>query len=274
MDHSGPFVLLPDNDLTYEERAARAHKLDVRERFATIDRTIPDAYAAFATFLNLGYVANENRQFAVRGPARPLLNPFSTKLLFEVLGDAVLDGRVVLDLGAGRGGNVEMIQRYYEPSVIIGVDLSATNIAFCSTNHRLSRGGFVVGDVEHLPLGNGVADVVLNLESSHYYPHIERFFEEVARALKPGGEFLYADILPARTFEQVQQRVADVGFEILRNQDISANVLLSCEAIAKLRANPRHAALYETFTVVPGSSLFDDLRDGRTRYKMVTARRL
>ena len=37
-------------------------------------------------------------------------------------------------------------------------------------------------------------DILINVESSLYYPRVESFLREVVRVLKPSGYFLYADI--------------------------------------------------------------------------------
>ncbi len=266
--------LLPDDSLAYElTTAARALKSHVQERFAMIDRTLPGSQAAFATFLNLGYLPNEHPRSAVRGPRQPAFNRNSTMLLFEVLGAADLDGKVVFDLGTGRGGNVAMISRYYSPRFIVGLDLSPANVEFCCRHHASSNLGFAVADVEHLPIGDNQVEVVLNLESSHYYPNLPRFFDEVHRVLASGGEFLYADILPAETFRMAREQFQRLGFELLRDQDISANVLLSCEAIGKLRESPRYAKLYETFLVIPGRPEFAELESGITQYCILRLRK-
>jgi ubiquinone/menaquinone biosynthesis C-methylase UbiE len=266
--------LLPDDNLAYKvTSAARALKTHVQERFAMIDRALPGSQAAFATFLNLGYLPNESPRSAVRGPRQPAFNRNSTMLLFEVLGAADLDGKVVFDLGTGRGGNVAMISRYYSPRVVVGLDLSPANVEFCCRHHASSNVGFAVADVEFLPIRSNQVEVVFNLESSHYYPNLPRFFEEVYRVLASGGEFLYADILPAETFRMAQECFDRLGLELLRDQDISANVLLSCEAIGKLRETPRYAKLYETFLVVPGRPEFAELESGVTQYRILRLRK-
>lgn len=268
LPESGAPSLLPDDGLAYEVMpAARALKNHVQERFAMIDRTLPGSQAPFATFLNLGYLPDDTPRSAVRGPMRPAFNRNSTMLLFEVLGAADLDGKVVFDLGTGRGGNVAMISRYYSPRVVIGLDLSPANVEFCYRHHASDNVGFAVADVEYLPVPNNQGEVVLNLESSHYYPNLLRFFDEVHRVLTPGGEFLYADILPRETFDKAREHFQRLGFETLRDQDISANVLLSCEAIGKLRQTPRYASLYETFLVVPERPEFAELESGVTQYR-------
>jgi SAM-dependent methyltransferase len=266
-------VLLIDDASAGGPGTGRAANADVFDRFAAIAQSLPESIRSFVTFLNLGYVADDSPQFATRGPERPLFNPFSTKLLFEVLGACDLDGRTTIELGSGRGGNVAMIHEYYRPRALVGLDLIAANAEFSQMEHAIGRGGFVVGAVEHLPFADGVAEVVLSLESSHYYAALEPFFDEVHRVLARGGDFLYADILPAATFDVARRYLEGLGLVCVRDQDISANVLLSCAAIAKLRDGGRYAKIYDTFLVVPGSAPFAALQAGQTRYKILAFRR-
>lgn len=267
-------VLLPAAGMG-EEPGATHRKEHVRQRFAAIHETLSSVgHGQFATFLNLGYAADGSPQRAVRGPVGSTLNRFSTTLLFEVVGGCDLDGRITVELGCGRGGNLALLQEYYTPRTLLGVDLSPVNVAFCCQRHRRGQCGFVVGDVEYLPVRSGRADVVLNLESSHYYPDIERFFAEVSRVLVPGGTFLYADILPEATFALARRCLERLGCRVERDDDISANVLRSCEAVARLRTLPRYSKLYEMFDVVPGSAVFESLRAGDARYRILSFRRM
>ena len=269
----GAPVLLPADDRSYDDQAvARERKEHVRQHFAAIDTSLAEPFATFATFLNLGYVSDGSPEHAIRGPARPVFAPASVKLLFEVVGPCVLDDRVLVEVGSGRGGNLAMLVRHYSPRAFLGIDLSETHVELCARRHRFDHGGFVLGDAEHLPLADGVADVVLNLESSHYYPDIPRFLGEVRRVLAPGGELLWSDLLPVEDFEQGRETLDTLGFEPLRDQDISDNVLLSCEAIAEIRNAQRHHGLYQTFKVIPGSHEFEALRRGETRYRILHLR--
>jgi SAM-dependent methyltransferase len=267
-------VLLPTRNFVYEpEGAARDIKSHVQDRFAMIDRSLPQPYGSFATFLNLGYVADASPQFATRGPTRPAFGRYCVKLLFEVLGACEIDGGFLVEMGCGRGGNLALIDRHYESTRLLGIDLCTANIDFCQQRHMLSNGGFAVGDVEYAPLRSACCDVVLNLESSHYYPDRARFFREVFRVLKPGGDFLYADILGAEEFRDAELSCRDAGFLSVLDRDISANVLLSCEEIAKIKEAQRSVGIYDTFLVVPGSLEFERLSRGETRYKILHYRK-
>lgn len=243
----------------------------LRDRFESIDASLPTAYRAFATFLNLGYVPNGTSQRATQGLPLPKLNAASTRLLFEVIGSCPLDGKVVVEVGSGRGGNLAAIQRHCRPRVLVGGDLLFGNTRFCVEHHDIGPGGFITADSEALPLQSGAIDVVINIESSHYYPNRYAFFTEVHRVLAAGGDFLYADILPADEFECAKEFLSALGFTVVRDDDITPNVVLSCEAIGRMRAAGRGHGLYDTFVVVPGSPEFDALTSGRTPYRILAS---
>ncbi|MCK4464674.1 MAG: methyltransferase domain-containing protein, partial [Bacteroidales bacterium] len=44
-------------------------------------------------------------------------------------------------------------------------------------------------------IDNESVDIVLNIESAFHYPDKMKFLKEIYRVLKPGGEFLIADVL-------------------------------------------------------------------------------
>jgi SAM-dependent methyltransferase len=69
---------------------------------------------------------------------------------------------------------------------------------------------------------------VINVEASHAYPRLPRFLAEVARVLRPGGHFLYADFrgrsefpweaaLAGTPMRQVSPRV--INASVLRSLD-------------------------------------------------------
>src|SRR6185312_6200263 len=84
---------------------------------------------------------------------------------------------------------------------------------------------FQQGDAEHLPFEGGTLDAVINVEASHCYPDFPRFLAEVARALKPGGHFLYADFRFADSFSKWEQALATGPLQIQQMRTINAEVL-------------------------------------------------
>ena len=88
------------------------------------------------------------------------------------------------------------------PSSITGIDLNKANIDIANSEKAGTNAGnvsFFVGDAQNLTqIESDSIDVLLNIESAFHYPDKVSFLSEVHRVLKPGGEFLIADILSTR----------------------------------------------------------------------------
>jgi len=134
-------------------------------------------------------------------------------------------GMHVLEVGSGRGGGASFIKRYFKPASMIGVDLSEEAVAFCNQYHASVDGlRFIQGDAESLQFPDESFDIILNVESSLYYPDVENFFNQVVRLLKPGGHFLYADMRFHDELETWHRQLSDTGLELLSQEDITQNV--------------------------------------------------
>lgn len=152
---------------------------------------------------------------------------FSEELYFYALRSTQRDAprpRRMLEVGCGPGWGLDLISRLEEGSSFVGLDLSPRAIEFASKRTSNSeRLRFMQGDAEALPFGDAEFDVVLNIESSHNYPHVERFFAEAVRVLKPGGYFVHADMLTS-SFRAQLGRIRDdlkEDVEWLIDEDIS-----------------------------------------------------
>jgi SAM-dependent methyltransferase len=152
---------------------------------------------------------------------------FSEELYFYALQSTQREAprpRRMLEVGCGPGWGLNLISKLEEGSSFVGLDLSPKAIDFaskhCADSQRLQ---FVQGDAEALPFDDAEFDVVLNIESSHNYPHPERFFAEAVRVLKPGGYLVHADMMTASFRDQVARIRSDQGqaVEWLVDEDIS-----------------------------------------------------
>jgi O-methyltransferase len=122
---------------------------------------------------------------------------YNLNLIRQLTRDVAIDGARVLDVGCGRGGTCAYFVRYHHPLAVVGVDLIPGQVEFCRTAHRGPNLRFQQADAQSLPFDEASFDVVTNIESSHCYPRLDAFFEEVRRVLRPGGFFCYTDNLKA-----------------------------------------------------------------------------
>jgi ubiquinone/menaquinone biosynthesis C-methylase UbiE len=130
----------------------------------------------------------------------------------------------VLDVGCGFGEGLNFASRVFGFRTAVGLDLCQN--AIDRANARLSRPGilFVCGDAEELPFEDGEIDIVVNVESSHTYPDLSRFLNEVARVLRPGGYFSHVDLFTDERYSQFTALKAEVGLDWVAETDITDRV--------------------------------------------------
>lgn len=195
-------------------------------------------------FLNYGYAeaGRRRRSRIARGDA-PYRHHLS--LVRRVLRAVRLAGRDVLEIGSGRGGNCYYLRRYTRARRVVGLDVCEANLRLCG-GPRFERVGFVCGDASRLPFAGASFDVVLNLESSHCYPDFAGFLAEVARVLRPGGIFAYADLWELNVIPHDWRRraaaLAAIPLEPLWEEDISEGVFRALKSPDGLTAMLRSLA--------------------------------
>jgi ubiquinone/menaquinone biosynthesis C-methylase UbiE len=182
------------------------------------------------TFMNYGFAPTEGSQLALEAADEP--DRLCIQLYHRVASATDLKGKTVLEVGSGRGGGASFIARYHEPASMTGVDFSERAVALSTQRHAdVENLSFLVGDAENLPFPAASFDAVVNVESSHCYGHIERFFSEVARVLRPGGWFLYTDFRTADRMKELHAKLAEQhGLERIEREDITGDVAAALEA--------------------------------------------
>jgi SAM-dependent methyltransferase len=120
---------------------------------------------------------------------------------------------VAADLGCGPGDLLPHLAR--KAYRVIGVDHSRNMLALARSRLQgEERISLRLGDLSHLPLGNGEADCAVLSMVLHHLPSPADGLREAARALSPGGTLVIADFL-RHAREDLREQLGDrwLGFD-------------------------------------------------------------
>jgi ubiquinone/menaquinone biosynthesis C-methylase UbiE len=232
-------------------------------------------------FLNYGYAALDPCEESIELQAEEECEQhYSLRLYHRVASAIDLRGKDVLDVGCGRGGGASFVMRHLGPRSVTGVDYVQEAVASCNSRYRLEGLSFTRGDAEDLPFSEDSFDVVLNVESSHCYPSVDRFFEEVVRVLRTQGYLLFADLRAREQMDRLRDQLTRSGLSIVAEESITRNVLRALELdsdrrLTQIRSRaPRwiHPSV-ANFAGVEGSPVFEALRTGRVDYVRFVAQK-
>ena len=201
-------------------------------------------------------------------------NRACVQLYHHVAAQVPLRAQEVLEVSCGHGGGAAYVARTFEPRRYTALDLNPAAIRFCQEHHRREGLIFRQGDAEHLPFEDGTFDAVINVEASHCYPEFPRFLAEVARVLKPGGHFLYADFRFADGLAKWEEALASCPMRIEHVRTINAEVLRGMDrnSARSLELIDRHLpkflhGLGRDFAGVKGSRIYNALVSGELTYR-------
>ncbi|MDR1722628.1 MAG: arsenite methyltransferase [Tannerella sp.] len=123
-------------------------------------------------------------------------------------------GDTVIDLGSGAGNDCFVARAEAgETGKVIGIDFTPAMIEKARVNAE-KRGfnnvEFREGDIEKMPVGSNVANVVVSNCVLNLVPNKKAVFAEIYRVLKSGGHFSISDIVLAGNLPEKLQTTAEM----------------------------------------------------------------
>jgi len=122
----------------------------------------------------------------------------------------IVEGSTVVDIGCGAGMDLLLAARAVGPrGRAIGVDMTLAMASKARSSARaagLANVEVRLGDAMALPLDAATVDDVMTNGVLNLTPDKSVAFGKVLRVLKPGGRFLYADIVVASELSESARR--------------------------------------------------------------------
>lgn len=123
-------------------------------------------------------------------------------------------GDTVIDLGSGAGNDCFVARAETgETGKVIGIDFTPAMIdkaRLNADNRGFNNVEFRQGDIEHMPVGGNLADVIVSNCVLNLVPNKDGVFKEIFRVLKPGGHFSISDVVLVGALPDALQKDAEL----------------------------------------------------------------
>ena len=141
---------------------------------------------------------------------------------------ALQAGEVVVDLGAGGGFDCFLAaQEVGETGHVIGVDMTPDMLS--KARHNADKGKFNnvefrLGEIEHLPIADETADVIISNCVINLSPDKAQVFKDAFRVLKPGGRLAISDVVATIELPDAMRKDADLIAGCMGNASLIADL--------------------------------------------------
>jgi len=163
-------------------------------------------------------------------------------------------GEVVVDLGSGGGFDAFLAAcEVGERGHVIGIDMTPAMLS--KARHNAEKGKFSnvefrLAEIEHLPIADNTADIIISNCVINLSPHKELVFADAFRVLKPGGRLAISDVVAT----------AEMPDEMKNDPVLHAGCMAGASLIDELEAMMA-AAGFEKISIKPKDESREFIRD-------------
>jgi ubiquinone/menaquinone biosynthesis C-methylase UbiE len=98
----------------------------------------------------------------------------------------------ILDVACGKGATTRYLLNYFEPSGVVGINISEKQLEICEQNAPQCK--FLLMDATSLQFEDGSFNNIICVEAAHHFDTREKFLREAHRVLVSGGTLVLSDI--------------------------------------------------------------------------------
>lgn len=163
-------------------------------------------------------------------------------------------GETVLDLGSGGGFDCFLaLNEVGVSGTVIGVDMTHEMLSKARANAQ--RAGyknveFRLGEIENLPVADGIVDVIISNCVINLSPEKSRVFQEAFRVLKPGGRLAISDVVAT----------AELPESVKKDMALFTGCMSGASAISELETMLANAG-FEAIAINPKDESKEFIRD-------------
>lgn len=163
-------------------------------------------------------------------------------------------GEIVVDLGSGGGFDAFLAAREVgENGKIIGIDMTPAMISKARNNAdkaNFENVEFRLGEIEHLPIADNTADVIISNCVINLSPNKAQVFNDAFRILKSGGRLAISDVVAS----------CEMPEEMKNDPELYAGCMGGASLIVDLESFMRDAG-FKDIKITPKDESKDFIKD-------------